>query len=71
MAITSAVETVHHLYADSAHRPFPLAGQRPVSGWGGSLDAHRSADLAAANSDWPLGADWVSVCVLHLETVLC
>ena len=71
VAITSAAEAVHHLHADAADRPLPVAGQRPVPGWDGSLDAHWSADLASADSDWPLGSDWISVCVLHLETVLC
>ena len=71
VAITSAAEAVHHLHADAADRPLPVAGQRPVPGWDGSLDAHWSADLASADSDWPLGPDWISVCVLHLETVLC
>lgn len=71
VAITSAAEAVHHLHADAADRPLPVAGQRPVPGRDGSLDAHWSADLASADSDWPLGSDWISVCILHLETVLC
>ena len=71
LEVAPAVEAVHHLHADPADRPLPVAGQRSVPDHPAPLDAGPAGGVAAAAADWSPGAGGVRVRLLPLEAVLC